>query len=239
MEISVETKGMAAVAWMKGTKHKFYEDRFRLLCQPVPLVSEQDRGEIFAVFDGIGSAPKGMAAAQFMCDVLVKFYREPEKYPASYESIEQLMMEANREIFNWGFMPGTDRPLGGCAGTLVWLHKEAMHVFHAGDTIAILVRDGIFEQLTALHELDGSIYRYFGFGENLKIDVSRHGIEESDRILLMSDGVTKAMIPAEIKDFSEQYHDKAVAVREIVNRSRNKGSQDDITAMIIEVEFEF
>jgi hypothetical protein len=63
MEISVETKGIAAVAWMKGTKHKFYEDRFRLLCLPVPLVSEQDRGEIFAVFDGIGSAPKGMAAA--------------------------------------------------------------------------------------------------------------------------------------------------------------------------------
>jgi serine/threonine protein phosphatase PrpC len=173
-----------------------------------------------------------------MCDVLVKFYREPEQYPASYESIKQLMMEANREILNWGFMPGTDRPLGICAGTLVWLYKEIMHVFHAGDTIALLVRDGVFEQLTALHELDGSIYRYFGFGENLKIDVSRHEIEESDRILLMSDGVTKAMIPAEINALSEKYQDKAVAVREIVNRSRNKGSQDDITAMVIEIEFE-
>jgi len=229
---------MAAVAWMKGTTHKFYEDRYRLLCRPVPIVVQQDRGEIFAVFDGIGSAPKGMAAAQAMCDGLVNFYREPEKYPASHESIGQLMMKANREIYDWGFMPGTDRPLGGCVGTVIWIYEEKMHVFHAGDTIALLIRDGIFQQLTALHELDGAIYRYFDMGENLQIDVERHDIEENDRILLMSDGVTKAMIPQEITALAEKHLDTSVAVFEIANRSRNIGSQDDITTMMIEVEFE-
>ena len=238
MEITVEKKGIAAIAWMKGTTHKFYEDRYRMLCRSVPIVDQQNRGEIFAVFDGIGSAPKGMAAAQAMCDGLIDFYRKPEKYPASHESIEQLMMKANREIFDWGFMPGTDRPLGGCAGTVIWINEEEMCVFHAGDTIALLIRDGIFQQLTALHELNGAIYRYFGMGENLKIDVECHGIEESDRILLMSDGVTKAMIPREITALAEKHHDPSVAVFEITNRSRNIGSQDDITAMMIEVEFE-
>ena len=75
-------------------------------------------------------------------------------------------------------------------------------------------------------------------GENLQIDVERHDIEESDRILLMSDGVTKAMIPKEITALAEKHHDQSLAVFEIANRSRNIGSQDDITALMIEVEFE-
>lgn len=64
---------MAAVAWMKGGMHKYYEDRYRLLCLPVPIVLKRIAGEIYAVFDGIGSAPKDMTAAQAMCDVLVTF----------------------------------------------------------------------------------------------------------------------------------------------------------------------
>jgi PPM family protein phosphatase len=136
-------------------------------------------------------------------------------------------------------MPGTGFPLGGCAGTVVWLYEEKIHVFHAGDTIALLIRDGIFQQLTALHELGGAIYRYFGMGERLQIDIESHDIEESDRILIMSDGVTKAMVPQEIAVIAEKHPDKFKAVFEIANRSRAIGSQDDITVMMIEVEFEY
>ncbi len=113
-----------------------------------------------------------------------------------------------------------------------------MYVFHAGDTTALLIRDGIFEQLTAVHELNGAVYRYFGMGESLQIDIVQHVIEESDRILLMPDGVTKALTPKEILTFSEKHHDKSAAVTEIVNVSRKRGSQNDITAMVIEVEFD-
>ena len=238
MEITVDKKGIASVAWMKGTTHKFYEDRYRLLCRPVPIVKQQERGEILAVFDGIGSAPRGMAAAQTMCDSLVIFFREPEAYPISHKAIELLMMEANREIYDWGFMPGTEQPLGGCVGTVVWIHEEVLYVFHAGDTSALLIRDGVFEQLTAQHEIDGAINRYFGMGENLQIDVYRQDIEESDRILLMSDGVTKALTPKDIAALTEKHHDKTVAVKEIANLARKRGSMDDITVLMVEVEFD-
>jgi anaerobic selenocysteine-containing dehydrogenase len=36
------------------------------------MVGVQERGELFAVFDGIGSAPKGRQAAQEMADILLK-----------------------------------------------------------------------------------------------------------------------------------------------------------------------
>jgi PPM family protein phosphatase len=79
-KIICEQKGSATVAWVKGSKHQFYEDRYRILSREVPLVKGQDRGEIFAVFDGIGSAPKGREAAQEMMDQLVHFYKKPQNY---------------------------------------------------------------------------------------------------------------------------------------------------------------
>jgi len=62
--MAVDRRKSAAVAHLRGTKHQFYEDSFRMLSRDVPLVENRNRGEIFAVFDGIGSAPEGRHAAQ-------------------------------------------------------------------------------------------------------------------------------------------------------------------------------
>jgi serine/threonine protein phosphatase PrpC len=237
--MNCETKGSAAVAWLKGTKHKFYEDRYRLLSREIPLVALQGRGELFAVFDGIGSAPKGMSAAQEMCDRLLSFYRSPERYHFSHKGIEALLHEANCTIHDWGFMQGTDRPLGGCAGTVAWVHENRVCLFHAGDTAAILVRDGDARQLTSVHEANGGIFRYFGLGEKLKIDMESLSLAEGDLLLLVSDGITKAFHPVEAARLAHTVFSEtgsiAAAAKELVGRSRSKGSSDDITVLLIEI----
>lgn len=70
-----ETRGCAAVSWLKSPKHP-YEDRYRLLTSDIVLVSRAHRGELFGVFDGIGSAPMGMAVAQAMADSQAAFLFE-------------------------------------------------------------------------------------------------------------------------------------------------------------------
>lgn len=231
-----ESKGNAAVAWLKGSRHKFYEDRYRLLSREVPAVRQQNRGEIFAVLDGIGSAPRGRQAAQAMCDHLFHFYSEPHVHQASWEGVHRLLMDANQRIFKWGFIPGTDRPVGGCAGTIVWIYRESLFVFHAGDTLGLLMRDGEATQLNKLHEVNGAIYRYFGLGSSLQIEVKKFFLEEGDRILLISDGVSKVFHPQEAAAVVEQFDDICRAVTELVHRSRGRGSSDDITALLIEIE---
>ena len=57
------------------------------------------RGEIFAVFDEIGSAPRGMSAAQEMADCLPSFYRDPGVWPASVEGLIELMITSNNTIY--------------------------------------------------------------------------------------------------------------------------------------------
>ncbi|HED00471.1 MAG TPA: protein serine/threonine phosphatase 2C family protein [Proteobacteria bacterium] len=236
MDIRCEKKGSAAVAWLRGTKHRFYEDRYRLLPREIPLVGRQNRGELFAVFDGMGSAPEGRRAAQEMSDYLLRYYQEPGKYGSSWKDVRQLLLEANQAICDWGFMPGTDRPLGGCAGTVIWIDEGDLFAFHAGDTVALLIRGNEATQLTRLHEIDGGIYRYFGLGANLELDVHHLQLEEYDRILVLSDGVTKAFHPKEAADFVQKHSDLCRAVSELVHVSRVRGSTDDITAILIAVE---
>ena len=192
---------------------------------------------MFAVFDGIGSAQRGRDAAQEMTDQLIRFYRESDMFPASREGMKQLLMAGNRTILDWGCMPGTDRPLGGCAGTVVWIHGQSAEIFHAGDTVAYLIRDGgLVRQLTRLHEQDGAIYRYFGLGADLKIDTEVVPLEEGERLLLVSDGITKAFDMYETTKIVEDHGNRRRAVSELVRRARNKGSTDDITALLIEIE---
>lgn len=73
--VHVERKGGPVVASAQGRSHTRYEDRFRLLCGPISIVREAGRGEIVAVFDGIGGAPDGLKAARHMADALVRYYR--------------------------------------------------------------------------------------------------------------------------------------------------------------------
>lgn len=151
--------------------------------------------------------------------------------------MNRLLLEANHEIFSWGMMPGTDRPLGGCAGTVVWIHGQTLTIFHAGDTCGLLIRDGKARQLTRLHEReDGAIIRYFGMGRFLEIDIDRIEWEDSDRILLLTDGVTKVFNPLEAAEFVEDFGDIGQASAELVRQSRLKGSIDDITVVLLEIE---
>jgi PPM family protein phosphatase len=137
--IPCESKEFVAVSWLKESRHPFYEDSFRMLSRDIPIVGEQNRGEIFAVFDGSGSAPDGRQAAWKMADCLLEFYRKPGIYPSLLEGVRDLLLATNMDIFNWGFMPGTDKPKGGCAGTVVWIIEDQLYMFHAGDTTALLI----------------------------------------------------------------------------------------------------
>lgn len=90
-----ERLGCAAVAFSKGPKHKQYEDRYALFPLAKQAVKRQDRGEIFAVFDGIGSAPEGMHSAQHICDVLLTYYSQPESCTSTWEGIRNLLFAAS------------------------------------------------------------------------------------------------------------------------------------------------
>lgn len=189
----------------------------------------------------IGSATKGKEAAQAMADLLIRFYQHPDQYNASAEGLLKLLQEGNMMIHGWGLEAGKDVPLGGCAGTVAWIYDYELYVFHAGDTAATLIRDSQVTRLTREHQTEeGAIFRYFGLGESLKIDVQHFDIDEFDRILIVSDGVVpKGFLSIEeAAEVIKEYDDTALAAKGLVQRSRTRGSHDDITALLVEIEEE-
>ncbi len=235
----LDRRGSAVVAWEPGMNHRLYEDSFRLLTQEVPLVARAHRGELFAICDGIGSAPKGRESAQAFTKGLDRFYHECHLYTADPKGVHDLLHQLNMEIHSWGFISATNLPLGGCAGTIAWYLEERLHIFHAGDTAAVFCQDGEGPVLlTRFHEIDGFLVNYFGIGPNLTIETTEVQVEAFDRLLLMSDGVTKR-IPAEAAGELVMQHERIdVAATELARRARALGSTDDITVMLVEFQEE-
>ena len=237
-DIDCEVRGPAAVAWLKGTQHRFYEDRFRLLPESIPLVARSNRGSIYSVFDGIGGAPEGMRSAQHMADVHRAVLPRTGSVRDSARGMHRLLDTANREINEWGTISGTDRPLGGCAGTVAWIRGNRLHAFHAGDTVGFLIRAaGPYRSRDSTRRTAPST-GISALGPHLRIDSCRVTLEDGDRILLFSDGVTKVMHPATAVDVVCENDDIAEAVTRLVRLSRLKGSPDDITALMTQVEID-
>ncbi|MBF0235351.1 MAG: protein serine/threonine phosphatase 2C family protein [Desulfamplus sp.] len=224
-----------------GKNHKRNEDRYRLLGNKAPHVKKMERGELFAVFDGMGTAPKGAEAAQLMCDTLISVYEEQKEKP-SLQKFRDLLFDANMTINNWGCIEGTKRELGACAGTIVWIQEETMSIFHAGDTFGILIQndtdvDTSYQLLTTEHAIGDGLTNYFGIGEPILIEIRSVTIDDGDIVVLMSDGVIKALDLPTIAARTREWvgHSLEHAVTSLCTLAKSLGSADDITAVMIEV----
>lgn len=236
--VTFEHRGNATVAWQKGPRHKFYEDRFRLLCHPIPLIAQANRGEIFAVLDGVGSAPKGMAAAQQVCDGLVRFFDPIDLGSDEKELLSTILTHANETIRGWGVMEGTTRPEGACAGTIAWIDvKWRAHIFHAGDTTALLIRDGVAQVLTTVHQNgEGHLSNYFGL-PTLQLQTQLIQLEEGDRLLIFSDGIGKAFFAnQQVADIIDAQSTRQTSLNALFLAARSAGSSDDATAILVDIE---
>ncbi|MBF0231788.1 MAG: protein serine/threonine phosphatase 2C family protein [Desulfamplus sp.] len=226
---------------IKGINHRRNEDRYRMLGNKSPQIKRMNRGELFAVFDGMGSAPKGAEAAQLMCDSLMSIYDEQKEKP-SLQDIRNLLFQGNMSINGWGTIEGTQREIGACAGSIIWIQEDTMTIFHAGDTFGVLLlndadSDNEYQLLTTEHAFGDGLTNYFGIGESIDIEIRTTRLEDGDIVLLLTDGIIKAMALQTVAAKTREWIGKSpeYAVRSLCTLAKNLGSSDDITAVMIEI----
>lgn len=221
------------------------EDRYRLLGGALVLpdgrespFKECQRGELYGVMDGVGGASHGMAAAQYIADALPKFFTQQSDIVVSISDLTSLLNDINNEIFAWGLMEGTQRPCGASTATLLWLSPtQQAYICHVGDSAAFLLSDSGFIKATTNHEDNLGIYRYIGQGAGFVPEIRSFPITDGDVWCLVTDGVTKGLREHEIKKVLEDYAGEPnLAAKTLVESAKRKGVQDDITAVVIEVE---
>ncbi len=219
----------------KRAGKRIKEDTFCLLDSSIKIVKQKDKGFIFAVMDGMGGQKGGFAASSFVQSRLPEYFRQP-KY-CGKEGIALLLQDMFEEMRHQkasDVMPET----AGTTLSLLYMNDQKMHAFNTGDSAVYRFCD----QTLALHPIfnahrqDGLVFNYFG-SDTLAYDVNTSPQNEGDVFLLCSDGLIESMDDAAMEHIIKQNRSAGVEkiAHELYLFSRQQGSTDDLTLIVIEL----
>lgn len=212
----------------KGNKSELNEDAF--------LVMTSQR--VFIVADGVGGGPSGHAASRAFVEECLELAR---KSSLTKDVVHNCFKNANTKVHSLAIQSGQQ----GMASTLVaaFIDKEGLHVFHAGDSRAYLLRDGRLLRLTEDHskvvQREGGgekalVTRAIGIRSSIDIEYARFEWLPFDILALTSDGISDPLeedaINKIVGDETFSLFDK---VRTLCKEAENRGGQDDKTVVIV------
>jgi len=212
---------------------------------------------LLGVADGMGGHEFGEIASYFVVKYLVAEWNARDYQP--FQSIEDVrafltiaLEKANNHIFHvnrvlrirWAM--GTTATLG-----VMWNNK--LVVGHCGDSrcyrwrkgkLALLTTDQTWkeemvqhgylsQEEASMHPLANMLTNCVGALRNLRIEFRTTTVQEGDRYVFCSDGVSSLIEDDSIEEALGQSPDVATAVRSLVHRSLQKGGHDNITAVCL------
>ena len=170
------------------------------------------------------------------------------------EKLRYAVRLAGKRIFE---KAGADPEFKGMGTTVVVLLLDAGNAFigHVGDSRAYRVRGNLIEQLTedhslvnekikaglitkeeaATHRMRNIITRSLGFQEEVEIDTQVHAVQNGDRYLLCSDGLSGLVQGEEIGEYVRG-HGPQDAARKLVHLACERGGDDNITTVVLRID---
>lgn len=207
---------------------------------------------LVVVADGVGGHKAGEVASALAVDVLAEWKTSLARRGG--RRLRDAAVEANRRIYT---RAQQDKTLQGMATTLTaaWIDAGSCTIAQIGDSRAYLLREGKLTQLTedqtAIAELvrEGRIspeeaYEHpwrnrvlqaLGNQEDIVVQMLSVRLQLGDRILLATDGLTDELTDAGIRDVLATHPDPEDAGRELIERAKEAGGSDNITALIVDV----
>ena len=205
---------------------------------------------LFLVADGMGGHRAGDYASRFLVQHLVSCIRQSEgKAPVAV--LEKAIRQVNRELYREAV---EKEELSGMGTTLVAASTDGstLYVSNIGDSRLYLVRDGKAYQVTRDHSyveemvaagrmVRGSeeylsqkniITRAAGMTERVEADFFEVDLEDGDRILLCSDGLTNMVSNGTIGEISSQEISLRERVEALVRRANENGGRHNITEIL-------
>lgn len=206
---------------------------------------------LFAVADGMGGHVAGDVASALAVQVITEGTADRELSP---EMLEGLLARANEAI--WTQAHSNDQLAGmGTTCTVLLIDGSKAHLAHVGDSRAYLLRAGRLSQLTDDHTLvarmvkEGRIRpedadrhpqrnvitRALGVDESVPVDHVELDLQDGDRILLCSDGLTSMIGSTQIESILDSTDDPQEAADRLVAAANEAGGEDNITVLVVDV----
>lgn len=215
---------------------------------------------VLVIADGMGGRNFGeraaSAAVEAVGDTLVEML-QAEKDPAVDigDALDSSLRKANSRVYE---LAGQDQESQGMGTTCVAavIENDQVHVAHAGDSRAYLLRQGQLSRLTDDHSYVAEqvragnlseenarksrfrnvITRAVGIEPTITPDVTHHDVQGGDLILLCTDGLTNMVTEEEIAQIMAQASSAQTAADKLVNLANRNGGRDNITAIVARLE---
>lgn len=204
------------------------------------------------VADGMGGHRAGEVASRQALEVIRNRLEHSHRHLPT--AIAEALQDANDDIYNYAQSSAEYRGMGTTL-TLVLVDDSVALIGHVGDSRAYRVRQGEIRQLTHDHTWvaeqlrSGSLspdeaknHRWrnvitnaLGATASFKLELSHVELQAGDRLLLCSDGVSSLMSAVTMQQLVSD-HDPPGAVARLLALANERGSPDNITAVVLAVE---
>ncbi len=216
------------------------------------FVGELDSYYLAAVADGMGGHKTGEVASQKAIEILRRELLKRKNHPPT--ALAKAVQAANLEIYDYAHENPEHEGMGTTL-TTVLIDDQIGLIGHVGDSRAYLIRNDSIRQLTydhswvaervrqgilseqeaKKHRLRNVITNALGSTPEVKLDILHFNVEVGDKILLCSDGVSMLLSDEQLLDTVNSHH-AIEAVQLLIGEANSRGSPDNITAVILEIE---
>lgn len=238
---------VSLISWARsdiGRKRKSNEDSY---------FASDERG-LFMVADGMGGHRAGDRASKIAIHSAAQEYmREIDLGTKTCEALANALAKAAYEVFNAQDNEADYKGMGTTLSALA-IDQDRAYISHIGDTRIYCIRDEIIHQLTSDHSLVNEqvqaglmsqaearsssfrniITRAIGHSKIVQADNFSLNIKEKDMYLLCSDGLNNMLLDDEILSVIKSFEPREAVVK-LINKSNEKGGDDNITAVLVRV----
>lgn len=205
---------------------------------------------LFCVCDGMGGHAAGEVASSIAVETLAKLApheADPARLAAAVEAANAAIIEAAEN--------GLGKPGMGCTATAAYVEGTTMAIAHVGDSRAYLLHEGTLIRITRdhsyveelvdageitadearVHPNRSVITRALGSDPALYADHFQINIEEGDRLILCSDGLSSMIPDAEIESIATQSPTAQICTDNLVDAALAAGGNDNVTVVVVDV----
>ncbi|WP_439894628.1 protein kinase domain-containing protein [Pseudomonas syringae] len=206
------------------------QDALRLVTPVAALAAS--KGYLFALADGVSQCADGALAAQSTLQALaLDYYSTPETWGVA-QSLDRLLLAQNRWLLANGLLT--------TLSALV-LRGRRFTLAHVGDCRAYRWQDGKLKRISEDHvweqaDMQHVLKRALGLDQYVVMDYLEGELCEGERLLLVSDGIWATLGDASIRSILTEQDDLDAAVRTLVSAAHLAGSQDNASALLIQVD---
>jgi serine/threonine protein phosphatase PrpC len=211
-----------------------------------------EAGQLFVVADGMGGYTHGALASSLAIEKLI------EALPGEDRKVRPKNLLRGVEFANLAVYKTAQRMGAGRMGTTLtaaYIRENDLHIVHVGDSRAYLIRERQAFCLTSDHTVVGDMVRMklisadkvrdhhqrsiltkaVGIGMFLKPDISHYKLQETDHLILCSDGVWSVVCDEEFAEVVSESSGIDQISRNLVDLALARATDDNASVIAIHI----